>query len=283
MEIVDILQENGEIVTMTGDGVNDAPAIKSADLGVAMGITGTDVTKESSDLILLDDNSSTIINAVEEGRGIYQNIKKFVSYLLSSNLAEVLFIFIAIVLGFPLPLTAVMILWLNLVTDGLPALALSMDPNPEDLMSRPPKKKNEPILDKTMTFNLILVATLITVFALAAFSYATNVYASLPFDLYLQKIQTIAFTTLVLMELVRLQTIRSDYKIGFWSNKWLIYAIISSFVLQMLVIYTPLSFFFGTTSLSLTDWIIMIIATFLVWASRELVVRVPFVANKYRT
>lgn len=265
MIIVELLQNKGEIVAMTGDGVNDAPAIKKADLGIAMGITGTDVTKEASDMILEDDNFTSIVNAVEEGRGLYENIKKFVNYLLSCNLGEVMVIFFAILLGWPLPMSAVMLLWLNLVTDGLPALALSVDPYPNNVMKNPPKKASEGILNKDMKFNIIYVSILITLGVLILFKWAMVHYAGSVE--YIDKIETIVFTSLVVMELTRIQAIRSEYKLGIFSNKYLIMAVASSLLLQLVIIYTPVRKLFGIATLSLIDWAMIILVSAVVFAA----------------
>ncbi len=270
--IVELLQKNGEIVAMTGDGVNDAPAIKKADIGIAMGIRGTDVTKETSEMILLDDNFSTIVNAIEEGRGIRANISKFVNYLVSSNLAEVMIIAAAIFLTLPLPMTAVMLLWLNLITDGLPALALGLDKNSNQIMKRSPTKVDN-IVGKDAMIKLFSIAALITVAVLGLFYWATREYSYLEGNLFLSKIQTIAFTTVILMELVRLQAIRSQYKLGIFSNKYLVFAVLASIVLQIAVIYTPLSSFFGTTFLNVKDWIFIVGTTFLIFIINIFVIK----------
>ncbi len=248
--IVKALQKNGYVVAMTGDGVNDAPAIKKADIGISMGLTGTDVAKEASDMILVDDNFTSIVNAVEEGRGIFDNIRKFVNYLLSSNLGEVCVILFASLMRLPLPLTAIQILWVNLVTDGLPATALSFDPHSQQVMKQKPRPPRESILSRELRWDIITFGMLIGIGTL------------LLFWLYqgsgLEKAQTIAFTSLVLFEIVRLQIIRSEYKLSIFSNKLLLGAVIFSVLLQLLTIYTPLSSWFRTAPLGLTDWGIMI-------------------------
>jgi Ca2+-transporting ATPase len=252
VRILNALKKKNNIVAMTGDGINDAPALKKSDIGVAVG-SGTDVAKEASDMILLDNNFHSIVRAVEEGRGIYDNIKRFVNYLLSCNFSEVLIIFIGILLGFRdkfgsivLPLGALELLWINLVTDGLPALALGIDLPSKSIMFRKPRKVKDHIISKTMTYDIIIISILMTIITLYLFS------KYLPESLL--KAQTIAFTVIVIMEMIRVIMIHLQYKLGLFSNKWLILAIISSVLLQLLVIYTPLSKVFDTVPLSLIEW-----------------------------
>src|SRR3989338_8246184 len=250
LRIVEAFKKRGHVVAMTGDGINDAPALKKADIGIAMGKTGTDVTKEASDMLLADDNFVTIVNAIEEGRGIGDNIRKFVNYLLSSNLGEILIIFVALIIGLPLPLLAIHLLWINIITDGFPALALGVDPAEKDIMKKPPRKKDERIMNREMALAITFSGIVITIGALAMFEY----YLSDG----LEKARTIAFTSMVLFEIVRLHVIRSHYKIGIFSNKWLNLGVISSLMMQLLIIYSPFNVFFDTVPLSLSDWGIML-------------------------
>jgi len=264
MKIVQALQRKGHVVAMTGDGVNDAPALKSSDIGIAMGITGTDVAKESSDMILTDDNFASIVNAVEEGRGIYDNIKKFMQYLLSSNLGEVLVLFLATVLastlgfigtdGHPvLPLLATQILWMNLVTDGLPAVALGMDPAARNIMKRKPRKTDEGILTKSFGLKVAYTGIIIAIATLFMFWYYMNVD-----HISNEHARTMALTTLVILQFVRIHIIRSEYDIGMLSNKSLIVAVIISIGMQLLIIYTALGNFFETVPIRLIDWGLLI-------------------------
>ena len=252
--ILDTLKKKGHTVAMTGDGVNDAPALKRADIGIAMGITGTEVAKEASDMVLTDDNFTSIVNAVEEGRGIYNSIKQFVQYTLSSNLGEILVIFIAILIGWPLPLIAIQILWVNLLTDGLPGLALGLDPFDKEIMKKQPRKKKEGIIDKEVIQNILIVGIVMCIGTLSMFYM---------YDIGTMKAKSVAFTTLIVFQLFNVLTYRAkNFAINIKTSKFLIGSVIISILMQFAVLYTPfLNTAFKTVPLAPIDWLWVVLVS----------------------
>ncbi|GIV85330.1 MAG: haloacid dehalogenase [Candidatus Roseilinea sp.] len=283
--IVRALKQNGDVAAMTGDGVNDAPALKQADIGVAMGITGTDVSKEAADMILTDDNFASIVAAVEEGRAIFSNIRKFLRYLLSSNLGEVMTMFFGLVFAallglsaehagaLALPLLATQILWINLVTDSGPALALGVDPPAAHLMRRPPRPRDKGVVDREMWVGLFFVGAIMALGTLFVFDYAL-VGGLIPSTGDLVYARTMSFTTLVLFQLFNVFNARSDRESAFrglFRNPWLLLAVAISLILQAIVVHVPfLQRAFGTVALSPGDWLVCVAtASSVIWA-REL-------------
>lgn len=267
LKIVEALQERNQFVSMTGDGVNDAPALKKANIGVAMGITGTDVTKEAAHMILLDDNFATIIKAVKEGRRIYDNIRKFIKYILTGNTAEIWTIFLAPLIGLPIPLLPVHILWVNLVTDGLPALALAAEASEKDTMTRPPRHPDESIFAKGLGIHVLWVGIFIGVLTIA-----TQWFAIKASDTHWQ---TMVFTVLCFCQLWHVMAIRSEtrslFKLGLLSNKSLLFAVLGTVLLQLAVIYIPfLNTFFHTQPLTFTELLIVIAVSALVFVVVEI-------------
>lgn len=247
--IVTALQKMGHTVAMTGDGVNDAPALKKANIGVAVG-SGTEVAKEASDFVLLDDSFTHIVNAIEEGRGIYDNIQKSIMLLLSGNLGEVLIIFLAALLGMNLPLTAILLLWINMITDGAPALAYCVDPYGKDIMFRKPKPRDEGILPGPKLAFLGVLGTVGTFIALTLFS----LFGGMPDSpLGLMRAQTMVFNFVVLYEVILVFVIRKGYQVPFFTNKWVWASVVLSIILQALLMYTPLNIPFKIVALNLDE------------------------------
>ncbi|WP_308533687.1 calcium-translocating P-type ATPase, SERCA-type [uncultured Peptoniphilus sp.] len=264
VQIVKALKDNGHIVAMTGDGVNDAPAIKRADIGISMGITGTDVAKNTSDVILTDDNFATIVNAVKEGRIIYSNIKKFVTYLLSCNIGEVLIVFLSIIFKLPVPLIPIQLLWLNLVTDSFPALALGVEKGEDDIMEEPSRDPDEPIIDREISITLFVQSISISLAVMGVYVIGLRFFGM--GGRGLEMARSMAFTSLILCELLRSFSARSIdktiFKTGIFSNKLLLLGVGASFILTLLVLYVPfLEEAFHLVDLDLREWIVVICAS----------------------
>jgi Ca2+-transporting ATPase len=258
LRIVRAWKARNQVVAMTGDGVNDAPALKEADIGIAMGITGTDVAKEASDMVLADDNFATILAAVEEGRAIFDNIRRFVQFLLSANTGEVLTFVVAALVGLPLPLVPIQILWINLATDSLPALALGVEEAEPDIMQRPPRSPEEGIISRPIAFRIAYQGLLVGLVTLGAF-----VLGLFPLGRGLERARVLAFSSSILAQSLHAFNLRSyDYSlftIGFFSNRWMVYAFVVVLLGNLAVIYVPfLQPIFRTVPLTAADWAIVV-------------------------
>lgn len=264
VRIVSALKANGNIAAMTGDGINDALALKRSDIGVSMGITGTDVAKKTADLILTDDNFASIVSAVEEGRVIFDNVRKFVFFLLSCNIGEIFLVFVSILLNLPVPLIPIQLLWLNLVTDSFPALALGVEKGDPNVMNQKPRNPDEPILNRKMIIGIVLQSIAVATASFSAYWWGINRYGT---DNIFEA-RTVAFATLILSELLIVFSTRSSrytaLEVGIFSNKKLIQGVSFSFLLMLAVIYIPfLNPIFGTFPLGLSEWKIILPLAFI--------------------
>jgi Ca2+-transporting ATPase len=266
LKVIEAFGKRGDVVAMTGDGVNDAPALKKADIGIAMGISGTDVSKEAAAMVLTDDNFASIVAAVEEGRGIFQNIKKYLMYLLRANVGEVLIMFITSLLAMPIPLVAIHLLWINLTTDGLPALALAVDPSDPDIMEQKPRDPKTGIFTRNVMINILGMGVFMAIVMVLLFFWkldsAGNSWKD-PNNPLLVEAQTMMLCTMVFFELFTAFACRSEihslFKVGIFTNKWLVYACLSSVGFVLAIIYVPfLQGPFDVVPLGLKDWLVIL-------------------------
>ncbi len=268
LKLMEALKEQGHIVAMTGDGVNDAPALKGADIGIAMGRAGTEVAKEAADMVLTDDNFATIVHAVEEGRVIYSNLRRVVYFLLATNLGEILTLVGALVIGLDLPMTAVMILWINLVTDGACTVPLGVEPRHSDVLKHPPRDPNAFIVDRLVALRMALLIPIMAVGTLGLFWYATQ-------NGGLDYARTVAFTTMAAFQWFQAFNARSNYQsifsIGVFGNRWLLMGVGMAVLLQLVAVHTPVGqMLLGTTGLLWTDWLLIILVSSSIWLSDEI-------------
>lgn len=268
LKLMEALKEQGHIVAMTGDGVNDAPALKGADIGIAMGRAGTEVAKEAADMVLTDDNFATIVHAVEEGRVIYSNLRRVVYFLLTTNLGEILTLVAALVIGLDLPLTAVMILWINLVTDGACTVPLGVEPRHSDVLKHPPRDPNAFIVDRMVALRMALLMPIMAAGTLGLFWYAAQ-------NGELDYARTVAFTSMAAFQWFQAFSARSNYQsifsIGVFANRWLLIGVGLAVLLQLAAVHTPVGhMLLGTTGLSWTDWLLIILVSSSIWLSDEI-------------
>jgi len=268
LKILESLKAQGQVVAMTGDGVNDAPALKGADIGVAMGISGTEVAKEAADMILTDDNFATIVHAVEEGRIIYNNLRRVIFFLLSTNLGEILTLMAALIIGLDLPLTAVMVLWVNLVTDGACTVPLGVEPGHKDILKQPPRNPKEFIINRIIALRMALLTPIMAAGTIGMFWFAKE-------NGGLEYARTIAFTTLAAFQWFQAfnarSTFNSIFSVGLFTNRWLLLGVGVAIILQIGAVHLPMGqTLFGTTGLSFSDWILIVLVSSSIWVADEL-------------